>query len=180
MIYPTTVIEHGDQLRIYSGGSRDLHHQYAKTQFERKGAHPPTSVLLHTLRKDGFMYLASKGNWASLTTKPLAVFAPDLRVNVLAPHGEVDFQVTDLLSKPLKGFTFDDCVPMREIDAIDAPVRFRDKADLAELQGKPIRLEMRFRHARIHAVRGQFHWLDALDVALLMDGKPIDRDFMDY
>ncbi len=180
VIYPTTVIEHGNQLRIYSGGSRDLHHQYAKTQFVPKGKQPPTAILLHTLRKDGFMYLASKGNWASLITKPLAIFAPELRVNVLAPHGEIVFQVTDILSKPLKGFTFDDSVPMREIDATDAPIRFRDKADLSELQGKPIRLEMRFRHARIHAVRGHFHWLDALDVALLKDGQPIDATFMDY
>jgi len=180
VIYPTTVLEHGDQLRIYSGSSCDLHHQYAKTQFEPKGRQPPTAILLHTLRKDGFMYLASQGNWASLTTKPLAMFAPELHVNMLAPHGEVVFQVTDLVSKPLTGFTFDDCVPMREIDSVNAPIRFRNKADLGELHGKPIRLEMRFRHARIHAVRGQFHWLDALDVALLKDGRPIDRNFMDY
>jgi len=28
-------------------------------------------------------------------------------------------------------------------------------------------------------MRGQFHWLDALDVALLKDDKPIDREFLD-
>jgi hypothetical protein len=29
-------------------------------------------------------------------------------------------------------------------------------------------------------MRGQFHWLDALDVALLKDGKPIDRELFDF
>ena len=29
------------------------------------------------------------------------------------------------------------------------------------------------------AMRGQFHWLDALDVDLLKDGKPIDRSFLE-
>ena len=180
VIYPTTLIEHGDQLRIYSGSSLDLHHQYAKTQFETKGKNPPTAIILHTLRKDGFTYLASRGNWASLTTKPLAIFSPELRVNLLAPQGELVYQVTDLLSNPLKGFTFDDCVPLREIDSLDAPLRFRDKTDLSELQGKPIRLQFQFRNARLYALRGQFHWLDALDVALIKDGKPIDRELFDY
>jgi len=35
-------------------------------------------VVLHALRKDGFTYLASRGNWAMLTTKPLALFEPSL------------------------------------------------------------------------------------------------------
>ena len=87
--------------------------------------------------------------------------------------------MTDLRSKPIAGYTFDDCVPLKEVDALDAPLRFRDKADLSDLMNRPIRLQMKFRGARIHAMRGQFHWLDALDVALLKDDKPIDREFLD-
>jgi hypothetical protein len=180
VVYPTTVLEHDGQLRIYSGASRDLHHQYVKSQFVRKGTQPPTAIIMHTLRKDGFMYLTSQGNWASLNTKPLALFSPELRLNVLAPYGELAFQVTDLLSKPIAGYTFEDCVPLKEVDALDAPLRFRDKRDLRDLMNQPIRLQMKFRAARIHAMRGQFHWLDALDVALLKDGKPIDREFFDF
>jgi len=44
---------------------------------------------------------------------------------------------------------------------------------------QPIRLQVKFCAARIHAMRGPFHWLDALDGALLKDGKPIDREFLD-
>ena len=180
VVYPTTIRECNGQLRIYSGASRDLHHQYVKSQFVRKGKQPPTAVIMHTLRKDGFTFFNSRGNWASLSTKPLALFSPELRLNVLAPYGELTFQVTDLISKPIAGYTFDRCVPMKEVDSLDALIRFRDKADLSELMNRPIRLEMKFRGARIHAMRGQFHWLDALDVALLKDGKPIDRELFDF
>jgi hypothetical protein len=50
----------------------------------RKGKHPPAAVVLHTLRKDGFTYLASRGNWATLTTKPLSLFDPSLQLNAAA------------------------------------------------------------------------------------------------
>ena len=110
----------------------------------------------------------------------MALFSPELRLIVLAPYCELAFQVTDLLSQPISGYTFDDCVPLKEVDALEAPLRFQDKADLGGLMNRPIRLQMKFRGARIHAMRGQFHWLDALDVALLKDGKTIDREFLDF
>jgi hypothetical protein len=180
VVYPTTMLEHNGQLRIYSGASRDLHHQYTKSQFVRKGQQPPSAVIMHTLRKDGFTYLASHGNWASLTTKPLALFAPELRLNVLAPYGELAFQVTDLLSKPISGYTYADCVPLKEMDSLDAPLRFRNKPDLSDLMNKPLRLQMKFRGTRFHAMRGQFRWLDALGVTLLNDGKPIGRTYPEF
>jgi len=179
VVYPTSLVEHEGKLRIYSAATPDLHRQYAKTQFERKGKNPPAAATLHTLRRDGFTYLTSRGNWATLTTKPLALLEPSLRLNAAAPYGEIRFQVTDLSSKPLPGYTFDDCQAMREEDALERPIRWRDKR-LDELVGKVVRLQMTFRNARVYALRGSYHWLDALDVALLKDGKPIDASFMDY
>ncbi len=179
VVYPTSLIEHEGELRIYSAATPTLHHQDVRTQFERKGKTLPSAVTLHTLRKDGFTYLASRGNWATLTTKPLALLKPSLRLNAAAPCGEICFQVTDLNSNPLTGYTFDDCEAMREEDALERPIRWRDKG-LEELVGKVIRLQMMFRNARLYAIRGTYHWLDALDVALLKDGKPIDASFMDY
>jgi hypothetical protein len=46
--------------------------------------------------------------------------------------------------------------------------------------GKVIRLELTFRNARIYAVRGSYHWLDALDVAMCQDGKAIDTSLFDH
>lgn len=178
VVYPTCLIEHDGEMRIYSAATPDLHHQYARTQFERKGKNPPAAVVLHTLRKDGFTYLASRGHWGTLTTKPLSLLAPSLHLNAAAPQGEVRFQATDLECRPIPGFTFDDCEAFREEDSLERPIRWRDKNN-EELVGKVVRLEMTFRNARIYALRGSFHWLDALDVAMCRDGKPIDTTLFD-
>jgi hypothetical protein len=179
VVYPTCLVERDDELRIYSAASRDLHHQYTQSQFIRKGQMPPSAVTLHTLRKDGFMYLASRGNWASLTTKPVALLKPELRLNALAPQGEIRFQATDLRTRPLKGFTFDDCVPLKEVDTLAGPIRWKGKG-IKELVGKVIRLQVKFRHARLYAMRGSFHFLDALDVAMIEDGKKLDTSLFDF
>ena len=179
VVYPTCMIEAGDELRIYSASTRDLHHQYAATQFNPKGNIPPTAILLHTLRKDGFMYLASKGNWATFITKPIVFLKPELTVNVLAPHGEAVFQLTDLESRPLEGFTFDNCLALRECDELAAPIRWQGRS-LEEVTNRVLRLEAKFRNARIHAFRGEFHFVDALDVALIDDGRPIRLGLFDW
>ena len=179
VIYPVSLIKTDEEIRIYSSSTMDLHHQNTTRQFCRKGEMPPSSILLHTLRRDGFMYLASRGHRAGFITKPLVFMAPALHANVLCPHGEVLFQLTDMESRPLEGFGFEDCVPCRGADETAFPVRWRQKT-LADVLNRVVRLEVRFRHARLFAFRGDFHFVDALDVALLDDGKPIDSTFMDY
>lgn len=174
VIYPTDLVDMEDHLRIYSVGVPDLHHQYDRTQFTRKRQEGPNAaVLLHKLRKDGFMYLASRGNWASFITKPLTLLRPGLRLNVAAPHGEVRFQFTDLLSRPIEGYTFDDGLPCRETDSLNYELAWKQR-DTSDLIGRVVRLEVQFRHAHLYALRGRFHFCDALDVALLQDGKPLE------
>ncbi|MFC1462837.1 hypothetical protein ACFLQU_04445, partial [Verrucomicrobiota bacterium] len=80
MIYPTSLVETEDELRIYSAATMDLHHQSTTSQFCRKGETPPSAVLLHTLRKDGFVYLESKGHWAEIITKPMILKDPGLAI----------------------------------------------------------------------------------------------------
>ena len=121
------------------------------------------------------MYLESRGNWGRFITKPITLLKPQLRLNANAPHGEVRFQLTDLRSQPLPGYTFDDCVPVKEQDRLDAVVAWKDK-DLTDQIGKVTRLEVTFRNARLYALRVvDFHFCDALDVALLGDGKQSRR-----
>jgi hypothetical protein len=179
MIFPACVLETGDELRIYSTGTKDLHGRNATVQFDRKGNAPPASLILHTLRKDGFMYLASQGNWAQFITKPLILQKPELRINALAPYGELLFQLTDLESRPLEGYTFAGCIPFKEADSLDWRVGWRE-GELEDLVGKVVRLEVKFRNARLYAFRGDFHFADALDVAMVADGKPIDTTLFDF
>ena len=179
VMFPTAFIDRGDELFIYSATTMDLHFQNTTSQFIRKGEIPPSYVTLHRLRKDGFMYLASKGHWASVITKPMVLNEPVLNVNAKLPYGNLLFQITDLESRPLEGFEFENFIPISSCDKLEASIEWKERK-LDELIGKIIRIEFKFRNCRIFSVNGNFHFADALDVALILDGKTIDKNFMDF
>ena len=54
--------------------------------------------------------------------------------------------------QPVKGFSFDDCLPFSG-DEIWTPCRWKNGADVAELQGKQIELRFRLRSATIFACK---------------------------
>ena len=159
MIYPTSLVETETELRIYSAASVELHMRSGSGQFHRRGEMPPSHILLHTLRKDGFMYLKSKGNWATFCTEPLVLLGPELSVNAHGPHGNILFQLADQRGRPLDGFRFEDCEPLVEIDELTGPLRWKGKS-LVPLTGLIVRLEVKFRHTRIYAIRGDFRFAD--------------------
>jgi hypothetical protein len=179
IIYPTCMIENGDELRIYSAATRDLHFQHTTKQFTPKNAMPDSSVIMHRLRKDGFMFLASKGNWATVLSKPLTLFQPKLTANVQAPHGEFVCRITDLKSNVLEGFSFDTFICEHNVDQTDFKLQWQDQ-NLDSLTGKAIRLEIKFRNSRFYAIRGNFHFIDALDMTLLNEGKELGPLLFDY
>jgi hypothetical protein len=186
IIYPMCMVPHDRELRIYSTGSQQLHghgvngHSVSKTERpKRKGEGPSCAILLHTLRKDGFVYLASHGNWASFISKPMILKEPQLSINVQAPYGEVCYQLCDMESRPLEGFSFDDNVPFIEGDSLDWALTWKG-GNLTELVGQVVRLEFKFRHARLYAVRGDFHFADAVDVTMIADRQPIDTTLFDF
>ena len=170
-IEPSCLIETDDEIRIFSSGSKIQHGKGSSAR--RAGVTDFESILVHTLRKDGFMYLDSQGTWAGLTSKPLALLDPAIVMNAAAPFGEVHYQLTDLESRPVEGYTLDDCTPLVSGDSLSWPLRWRNRTG-EELVGKIVRLELKFRAARIHAFRGNFHFIDAQDRWMLTDSKPID------
>jgi len=170
-IEPSCMIEAGDEIRIYSSGSK-FHHG-KNFHARRAGAKDFEAILVHTLRKEGFMCLRSRGSWARFATKPLVLLGDELTVNARAPFGEVQFQLADMESRPIEGFTFDECVGLAAGDSLGWPLRWKAKP-IQELRGKPFRLEVRLRDAEIYAFHGNFHFLDAQDWWMLQDGQPID------
>lgn len=116
---------------------------------------------------------------ASFTSKPLVLFEPRLSVNLMAPQGEAQFQLSDMKGVPLPGFAFDDCEPIAKVDELNLSLRWKDRS-LDEVLNQPVRLEAKFRNAQLYAVRSKFHFLDAEDMHLLNDGKPIDPRWFDY
>jgi len=171
VIQTSCMVDAGEELRFYSSACTRMH------GLSEKGA-GAVHILLHTVRRDGFFYLESTGNWGSIISKPLALWDPTITVNAAAPTGEIQFQVTDLESNPIPGLTYDDCVALREGDQIRFPLRW--KGSLEGVLRKPVRLAARFRHARLYAIRGNFHFLDAQDWLMLDEQLPIDTRWFDY
>jgi hypothetical protein len=148
IIYSSSMVAVDDELRIYSSSSKHLHMQYGQGFFQPKGKIPAGAMLMHTLRKYGFMYLASIGNWATFTLKPMVLNRADLVMNAQAPLGEVRVQLSDMNGEPFPGFRFDDCTPLKEADATGWAISWQGKSPSGWL-GKPMRLEVTFRNARI-------------------------------
>ena len=100
-------------------------------------------------------------------------------MNAQATYGEISFQITDLQSQPIEGFTFDDCLSMKQEDSLAWPLLWREKK-LDELVNQVIRLEVRLRNANVYSFHGDYHFLDAQDQWMIYDGKPIDTSLFDF
>jgi hypothetical protein len=170
------MVETDTELRFYSDASAGQHGKGPKRD---EADRPAGGIALHTLRKDGLTYLRSQGGWGSLTSKPLVLFEPRLSVNLLAPQGEAQFQITDAKGVPLPGFRFEDAEPIAKVDDLQFALHWKSKS-LDEVLNQPVRIEARLRNAQLYAVRGKFHFLDAEDMQRLQAGKPIDPRWFDY
>ena len=177
MLEPSCMVDTGEEIRIYSAAGK---HSHGMSRQFRGRSDGMITVEQHSLRKDGFMYVGSAGgSQGTFLSKPLVLHTDELKVNAQAPHGEVLFQITDVRSEPLEGFTFEDSVPFCEQDELFWRVNWKNRS-LVELVGKPIRLACRLRHARIYAFRSDFHFLDAQDWHMLEDGHSIDTRWFDF
>jgi len=169
-IEPSCLIENDDEIRIYSSASKVHHGRSSEAQ--KHGVKDVAAITLHTLRKDGLTFLETAGDQGRFISKPLVLMTPELTINASAPHGEVCFQLTDMESQPVEGFTFEDSVPLATHDSTKFKVAWK-AGHLGTVVGKIVRLEALMRHARLFAIRGQFHFIDAQDRSLILDGQPI-------
>jgi len=176
-IEPSCLVETDKEIRIYSSGSKIQHGKGFLAR--RAGVKNFEAVLLHTLRKDGFMYLRSRGDWADFSSKPLVSFKGGLSMNAEASYGEIHYQLTDVESKPIEGFTFEDCVPLKDKDSLDWQLTWRNNS-MDRLADKVIRLEVKLRDARLYAFRGDFHFIDAQDMWMLRDNKRISTSPLNF
>jgi len=173
---PYSVIEREEEIRIYSGASRAPHGLEGSM---RQQGMTTNAIVMHRLRKDGWMYLSSKGHWARLQTKPMGIWSSEILLNAAAPYGEVRYQVTDEASRPIEGYTFDACVPLKFGDATEWNMVWKG-VNVSDLIGKVIRIEIEFFNAHIYSLTAAYHMLDAQDQWLLKDGKAIDPSRFDH
>jgi hypothetical protein len=109
-----------------------------------------TSMGLATIRRDGFASMDADSTARSLTTRPVRFAGKRLFVNVDSTAGEMRVEVLDANNKVLKGYSADDCMPLR-IDNTLAEVRWRSVKDLPEKSGQPVKFRFLLRNARLFA-----------------------------
>lgn len=176
-IRPCSIVERETEILIYSEGHKGAHGRERSEQ--RQTEEPLGSLVLHRLRKDGWMFLSSRGDWARIQTKPFVLLEEGIRVNANASYGEMRFQLTNEKSEPIEGFTFEDCIPLRGKNELAFPLRWK-KGDLEDVTDQVLRLEVKFRQANLYALEMNHHFLDAQDQWLIKDGKPVPTKRFDF
>ena len=152
-IYPSSMTEVGDTLRIYSSASKGEHAQFRADPSSGQG-----SILLHELRKDGFVYLEPPGGTGEFTTKWILWGGGEASINVDAPDGEILVQVTDHLGNQIEGYTYADCEAFHG-DSIGWTPAWRDGKNLSALAGRVIKLGVRVANGRVYALRGDYRFI---------------------
>jgi len=171
MTRPERIIELDDEIRIYSNASIALHGSPPPKEHKGKFKH----MVMHSLRKDGFMHLAPRGHSAELLTKKITFLHPEATFNAQAILGEVRMELRDERNRaPLPGFSFDDFIPLHQSDSLKHPLRWKTQPDLTAAMNKPLRLAIRLEAAQLYSIRGDYHFLDAADENLLANGLPIN------
>jgi hypothetical protein len=162
-VYPQTVVRDGDSLRIYSSASKGQHAQIRRSPASKQGA-----ILLHTLRRDGFVYLEPEAGTGELTTRLLLWEGDEPELNVCAPDGDMRLQIVDDRATPLEGYHFEDCVPFRGDSTAWTP-EWRDGRRVASLRDRIIRIQVRLTNGRLYAIRGNFYPTTAHEARLFVE-----------
>lgn len=139
---PRTFV-HGDEIRFYYTGSPRAH---------GGGTTVPVPLMrpgLATLRLDGFAYLQPPWHEGLLTTHPFECDGGELHANADASKGSISAAILDGDSRPLEGYSHDDCVPLTS-DSIRHGIRW--KKHMALPCGRHISIQLRVRDAKLYSV----------------------------
>jgi hypothetical protein len=105
------------------------------------------------VRPHGFVSLHADHRGGACVTHPLLFAGRQLRLNAAtSAAGSVRVELQDEQGAPLPGYSLDDADPWYG-DALDAPMTWQGKADLAALSGRPVRLRFILRDADVFALR---------------------------
>ncbi len=148
------MIDENNRIRFYSGGSKAEHFQNQELD--------DAALMMHDLRLDGFMYLATPSGRGYLRTRPLHILGDDLRINARAPWGGIRVRILDEKGVVLPGFDYSDCQPLKGDELFWSPRwggtrTFGDAASYKRRQ-----LEIEVHTGEIFAIRGDFKKLDCL------------------
>lgn len=114
---------------------------------------PTAHLRRYSLRVDGFAALSAPYGGGEMVTKPFTFRGKELVLNfATSAAGSVRIEVQDERGKAIPGFALTDCEEVigNEIDRV---VRWKKGSTLAALEGKPIRLRVVMKDARLYALQ---------------------------
>ena len=115
------------------------------------------SIGLATLRLDGFVSLEAGSEPGEVATRPFKLQGRGLELNVDASRGRVLVEILDEVGGPIAGFTQEEFQDIGGRDELRLQPRWSERADLASLNGKIIRLKFIMQDARLHAFKVNSH-----------------------
>jgi len=151
-IWPTLgMIRRGNEIWQYHSGTSHTHGAYDENTKGKGG------LRLLRQRLDGFISADAAYTGGEFTTPLLTFEGSRLELNVdCSAEGEVWVEVLDQGNRPIEGYTLAEAIPV-DRNQIAAPVRWKDRDSVAELAGRPVRLDIKARACKLYA----FQFADA-------------------
>ncbi len=147
------LVDEHHHIRFYSGSSKAEHFQNQDLD--------DAALMLHTLRLDGFAYLATPAGKGLLRTRPFTITGDNLQINARSPFGEIRARLLDERGKELPGFGFADCQPLQGDELFWTP-RWNGGTLGSCRNAERRQLEIAVNTGEIYAIRGDFEMLKSL------------------
>ena len=139
----------GDQLWQYYSGASMKHNETTLENLTQGKQERFFSRII--IQLDRFVSVAADATGGTFVTPPLQFTGEALRINMqVAPGGSVRIGLLDENSQPVPGLGLTDCQPI-EGDAIAHTVRWKQGNSVAMRSGKPTRMQVELKDARLYA-----------------------------
>ncbi len=140
------MIRKGDEIWQYYLASEHVHGLFDRNSADRAGG-----ICRLVQRLDGFISADADYTGAEFTTPLLEFSGTHLQLNAdCSAMGEIWVEIRDDRNVPVPGYTMEDSVSV-ERNQTAAPVVWREREDVAELVGRPVRLHFRLRACKLYA-----------------------------
>ena len=135
-----------DEIRYYYAGTNVLHKSHWELDPQRAG------LGMASIKLDRFVALCAGEEEAELMTVAFTLPSRELFINAsIAARGWVRVEMLDAEARPIQGLTAQQCQPVAG-DSLSHPVRWRDAEGDAFPVGKPVRIRLLARHARLYSI----------------------------
>ncbi|UCH27768.1 MAG: hypothetical protein JSV66_09050 [Trueperaceae bacterium] len=152
--YAIEMLHHDHKLLFFTSATPGEHAAYEDLQRDGKCTAGFFAPLLYEMRLDGFCSLKTSSREGILQTKSIIAKSAELTLNLrTTAHSSVRIQILDGETlEPLPGYLLEEAIPISGDHLFIRP-RWQQRADLSELLGKPIRLELYLCEAEVFAIR---------------------------